>query len=190
MFKALWLKVYTFLCFLALRIKGNTKVYFDITINNQPAGRLIFRLFDNIVPRTAENFRALCTGEFGFGYKNTIFHRIVPDFMIQGGDFTNFDGTGGHSIYNDNGKFEDENFQLKHVSAGYLSMANSGPDSNGSQFFIVTRDIGTKQFDGKHVVFGRIYGKKSVRVMRRIEKFGSPLGFPRKIVRISEAGEI
>ncbi|MFD3439492.1 MULTISPECIES: peptidylprolyl isomerase [unclassified Streptomyces] len=160
------------------------KVYFDISINDAPAGRIEFDLFDDVVPRTAENFRALATGEHGYGYKGAPFHRVIPQFMLQGGDFTAGNGTGGRSIYG--AKFEDENFQLKHDRPFLLSMANSGPNSNGSQFFITT--IPTPWLDGKHVVFGEVTSGQDL--VTKIESYGSQNGRTSASIAITESGTL
>ncbi|KAJ1757888.1 hypothetical protein LPJ77_000447 [Coemansia sp. RSA 2523] len=168
----------------------NPIVFFDITIGGKDAGRIKMELFADIVPKTAENFRQLCTGEHRIdgvpqGYKNSVFHRIIPGFMAQGGDFLNNTGTGCTSIYGD--KFDDEGFTLKHSSAGLLSMANSGPNTNGCQFFLTLQEA--KWLDDKHVVFGKLVD--GLLTLRKIENVPTgPNNRPNLPVVISECGEM
>eukprot|EP00994_Dinema_validum_P004459 NODE_2511_length_684_cov_409.900787_g2054_i0.p1 GENE.NODE_2511_length_684_cov_409.900787_g2054_i0~~NODE_2511_length_684_cov_409.900787_g2054_i0.p1 ORF type:complete len:195 (-),score=68.54 NODE_2511_length_684_cov_409.900787_g2054_i0:98-625(-) len=173
---------------------ANPVVFFDMSVGGAPAGRIEFELYADAVPKTADNFRALCTGEKGMGkmgkplhYKGSAFHRVIPGFMCQGGDFTSGDGRGGESIYG--AKFQDESFAGKagkHTGKGCLSMANAGPNTNGSQFFVCTGN--TPHLDGKHVVFGRVI--KGMDVVDKVEKCGSGNGKTSSPVVIADCGQI
>ena len=161
------------------------KVFFEVSQNKKVLGKIVMELAGDVVPLTAENFRALCTGEMGYGYKGSNFHRVIYDFMCQGGDFTNFNGTGGVSIYGET--FIDENFKLKHLGPGILSMANAGKATNGSQFFICTGDC--THLNGAHVVFGKVVdGMKIVKAIETTKVDGDDK--PLSEVTITACGEM
>ncbi|KAF5399155.1 Peptidyl-prolyl cis-trans isomerase [Paragonimus heterotremus] len=162
---------------------GEVRCFFDITADGAALGRIVFKLYSGL-PKTTENFRALCTGEKGFGYKGSAFHRIIPQFMCQGGDFTAGNGTGGKSIYGN--KFDDEGFQFKHTKPYLLSMANAGPNTNGSQFFITT--VACPWLDGKHVVFGEV--TEGSDIVKKMEALGSGNGKTSKKVVIADCGQL
>ncbi|CAD7964485.1 unnamed protein product [Amoebophrya sp. A120] len=175
-----------------LRHPENPVVFLDIGVGGHAIGRIKMELYRDVAPKTAENFRQLCTGEFKLnrvpiGYKNCIFHRVIKDFMIQGGDFVKGDGTGSLSIFGE--KFPDENFTLRHDQAGLLCMANSGPNTNGCQFFLTCNKC--DWLDGKHVVFGKVLDQSSMHVVRKIENVavGTAHG-PRLNVIVTECGEL
>mmetsp|Transcript_49813 Transcript_49813/g.57385 ORF Transcript_49813/g.57385 Transcript_49813/m.57385 type:complete len:174 (-) Transcript_49813:200-721(-) len=172
-------------------VEANKKVFFDISIGGKEAGRIEFELFSKDCPKTTENFRALCTGEKGKGlsgkdlhFKGSKFHRVITDFMAQGGDFTRGDGRGGESIYGE--KFADENFKYKHTEPYLLSMANAGKNTNGSQFFITF--VECPWLDGKHVVFGKV--TKGTEIVEAMHKCGSSDGTPKKEMKITDCGEL
>jgi len=173
--------------------RGNFAVFMDVSIGGQPVGRLRMELFKDVAPRCAENFRQFCTGEFKrnnmpVGFKGSGFHRVIKGFMIQGGDFVKGDGTGCTSIYSDVG-FADEEFVLGHVGAGQLSMANSGPNTNGCQFFVTCG--AAPHLDNKHVVFGKIVDEESLLLLRMVENVSTSRGdVPRLPVVVEQCGEL
>eukprot|EP00826_Nyctotherus_ovalis_P057762 TRINITY_DN7905_c0_g1_i3.p1 TRINITY_DN7905_c0_g1~~TRINITY_DN7905_c0_g1_i3.p1 ORF type:complete len:172 (+),score=27.24 TRINITY_DN7905_c0_g1_i3:128-643(+) len=169
---------------------GNPVVFLDICIENVCQGRLVFHLFANVVPKTVDNFKQLCTGSFTqpggktLSYRGSFIHRIIPDFLFQGGDIVSYDGRGSASIYGE--RFPDENFSLKHQNDGVLSMANNGPDSNGSQFFVTLSPC--PWLDGRNVVFGEVI--EGLNFMKRVERFGSQTGAPTARIYIANCGQL
>ncbi|PXF42935.1 Peptidyl-prolyl cis-trans isomerase B [Gracilariopsis chorda] len=173
------------LCSTIVAEKVTDKAFFDVEIGDEPVGRMVFELFGEAVPKTVENFKHLALHTKGFGYKGSIFHRIIPGFMAQGGDFENSDGTGGKSIYG--AKFDDENFKLRHTSRGLLSMANAGPNTNGAQFFVLFKEA--PWLDGRHVVFGKL--SEGHNVLERLENVQtSRSDRPKKAVVVVDCGSI
>jgi len=167
-----------------MRDESNPVVYFDIEIDEDPRGRLVMELFRHVVPRTAQNFLSLCLNERGFGYRLSYFHRIIPGFMAQGGDFEKSNGTGGYSIYGE--KFNDEGFPYTHDRPGLLSMANSGPNTNGSQFFLTF--VPCPHLDNKHVVFGQVL--QGFHILKDLELSGSDDGDVSREVKIASCGQL
>ncbi|CAE6442719.1 unnamed protein product [Rhizoctonia solani] len=163
---------------------ANKNVFFKVSVGSKDARQIVMKLYDDKTPKTARNFRELATGQHGFGYAGSTFHRIIPNFMIQGGDFTAHNGTGGKSIYGP--RFADENFSVRHTRPGLLSMANAGPNTNGSQFFITT--VPTPWLDGKHVVFGEVV--EGFELVKEIENKGTEDGRPREVIKITESGTV
>ncbi len=182
--KKLLFTALTMLFGLSSLLAENPKVFFDITADGEKLGRIVMELRADVAPKTCENFRVLCTGEKGFGFKGSPFHRVIPGFMCQGGDITNGNGTGGKSIYGD--KFNDEDFSLKHTGPGMLSMANAGPNTNSSQFFITT--AATPWLDGKHVLFGSVV--EGMDVVKKIEALGSQSGQTKKKIIVADCGQL
>mmetsp|Transcript_21153 Transcript_21153/g.53826 ORF Transcript_21153/g.53826 Transcript_21153/m.53826 type:complete len:237 (+) Transcript_21153:90-800(+) len=163
---------------------GLPRVFFDVKADNQPLGRIVIELRADVTPRTAENFRLLCNGEKGYGYRGCLFHRVLPNLFLHGGDFTKYDGSGSKSVYGP--RFDDENFELKHSAPGKVSMANCGPNTNGSQFFITTQRAG--HLDGKHVVFGHVV--EGMDVVKKIEACGTLTGATLRPLCIYECGQV